>query len=142
MKDAPEWLKPKAIDMRDPESGEVVLDELTGLPKKVHGIVDCGAPIGDDVFIRSWLAAKADEICSSIDKTTQLLSSRSSKAAFSVTYHSSLSLADFICSTNTPSQTRSFRARIDTALRAAYKLVIGLDILDPAGHDEEFLHDP
>ena len=51
-------------------------------------------------------------------------------------------MADFICSTNTPSQTRSFRARIDTALRAAYKLVIGLVILDPAGHDEELLDDP
>jgi hypothetical protein len=68
LKDAPEWPKPKAIDMRDQESGDVVLDGLTGLPKKVYGIVVCGAPISSDVLERSWLAAKADEICSSIDK--------------------------------------------------------------------------
>jgi hypothetical protein len=59
-----------AIDMRDPESGDDLLDGLTGLPKKVYGIVVCGAPIGSEVPERSWLAAKVDEICSSIDKTT------------------------------------------------------------------------
>jgi hypothetical protein len=94
LKDAPEWPKPKAIDMRDQESGDVVLNELTGLLKKVYGIVVRGAPISSDVFERSWLAAKADEICSSIDKTTQVLSSRSEKAAHSVIYFSSLYLAD------------------------------------------------
>jgi hypothetical protein len=114
-----------------------VLDVPTGLPKKVYGIVVCGEPIGSDVFERSWLAAKAGEICSSIDKTTQVFSSRSAKAAHSVTSFSSLSLADYVCSTNRPSKTRLFRARINTALRAAYKLVVGLDILDPVGHDKD-----
>ena len=103
MNDAPEWLKPKSIDLLDPESCEIVIDDLTGQPKKVLGIVVCGAPIGDDVFVRSWLAAKTNEICSSIDKITHVLSSRSAKAAFSVTHLSSFALADFICSTNLPS---------------------------------------
>jgi hypothetical protein len=62
LKDAPEWLKPKAIDMRDQESGDMVLDGLTGLPKKVYGIVVCGALICSGVFESSWLAAKASEI--------------------------------------------------------------------------------
>jgi hypothetical protein len=79
-----------------------------------------------------WLTAPGE--------TTQVLSSRSAKAAHSVTYFSSLSLADYVCSTNRPSQTRLFRARIDTALRAAYKLVVGLNDLDPAGHDKD-LHE-
>jgi hypothetical protein len=71
-----------------------------------------------------------------------VLSSRSKKTAHSVTYFSSLSLADYVCSTNRPSQTRFFRARIDTSLRAAYKHVVGLGILDPAGHDKDLHEDP
>ena len=40
----------------------MVLDGLTGLPKKVYGIVVCGALICSGVFESSWLAAKASEI--------------------------------------------------------------------------------
>jgi hypothetical protein len=60
----------------------------------------CGTPIGSDFFERSWLAAKVDEICSIIYKTTKFLSFRSAQAAHSVTYYSSLSLADFAAATN------------------------------------------
>jgi hypothetical protein len=141
MENAPDYLKSKAIDMRDPETGEVVLDDITGLPIKVYGIKVCGAPIGDDAFERSWLAAKADEICSSINKTTKVLSSRSAQAAHSVTYYSSLSLADYVCATNRPSQTKLFRAKIDVALRTAYADVVGVDILNPRGHDDNLHED-
>jgi hypothetical protein len=89
LKDAPEWFKPNAVDMRDPESGDMVF-----------GIAVFGAPIGSCVFERPWLATNAGEICCSIDKTTQVLYSCSAKAAHSVTYFSSLSLADYTCSTN------------------------------------------
>jgi len=62
LKDGPDWFMPKAIDMRDQEPGNVVLGGLTGLPKK--GPWDCGVwgTEFSDVFKRSWLAAKADEI--------------------------------------------------------------------------------
>jgi hypothetical protein len=103
------------IALRNPETGEVVLNEETGLSEKIYGAQVCGTPVGSGSFERSWLAAKADEICSSIYKTTKLLSFRSARAAHSVTYYSSLSLADFLAATNRPSQTAFFRAKIDVA---------------------------
>jgi hypothetical protein len=42
-----------------------------------------GSPSGDGVFGKSSPAAKADEIYSTINKTTTILSSRSTQAAFS-----------------------------------------------------------
>jgi hypothetical protein len=47
---------------------------MRDLPKKVHGIVVRGAPTGNGVFKRSWLAAKAHEIRSRIEKPTQVFS--------------------------------------------------------------------
>jgi hypothetical protein len=128
--------------LRNPETSEVVLNEETGLSEKVYGAQVCGAPIGSDAFERSWLAAKADEICSSIYKTTKVLSFRSAQTAHSVTYSSSLSLADFVAATNRPSQTAFFRAKIDVALRDAYATVVGVDVLDPSGHDANLHEDP
>jgi hypothetical protein len=58
------------IDLRNPETGEVVLNEETGLSENVYGAHTCGTPIGSGTFERSWLAAKVEEICSSIYKTT------------------------------------------------------------------------
>jgi hypothetical protein len=57
--------------MRDPESGDLALGGLRGLPQKADGIVVCGALISDGALELLWLAAKADETCSSINKTTQ-----------------------------------------------------------------------
>jgi len=74
----------------------------------------CGAPIGSDVFERSWLAAKANEICRSIYKTTKVLSFRCAQAAHSVTYCSSLSLA----------------------------IVVGVGVLNPSCHDANLHEDP
>jgi hypothetical protein len=100
----------EGIDLWNPETGEVVLNEETGLSEKVYGAQVRGAPIVSDAFERSRLAAKADEICSSIYKTTQVFSFRSAQASHWVTYYSSLSLADFVTATNRPSQTAFFRA--------------------------------
>jgi hypothetical protein len=102
----------------------------------------CGAPIGSGAFERSWLAAKAGEVSCSINKTTKVLSFRSARAAHSVTYCSSLSLADFVAATNRPPQTAFFRAKIDVALRDAYATVVGVDVLDPSGHDANLHEDP
>jgi hypothetical protein len=65
------------IDLRNLETGEVALNEETGLSEKVYEAQVCGEPIGSSAFERSWLAPKADEICSSIYKTTKVLSFRS-----------------------------------------------------------------
>jgi hypothetical protein len=59
------------IDLRNLETGEVVLNEETDLSEKVYGAQVCGKPIGSDSFERSWLAAKVNEVCSSIYKTTK-----------------------------------------------------------------------
>jgi hypothetical protein len=56
--------------------------------------------------------------------------------------YSSLSLADFVvAATNRPSQTAFFRAKIDVALRDAYATVVGVDALDPSGHDANLHED-
>jgi hypothetical protein len=74
-----------------------------GLPTKFRWDRGVWAPVGDGVFKRSLLAAKADEIYSIIDKTIQVLNSRSAQADHSVTHFSSHALADSVCSTNRPS---------------------------------------
>jgi hypothetical protein len=58
---APGWLifdeetgeRRGGIDLRNPETGEVVLNEETGLSEKVYGAQVCGAPIGSGAFERS-----------------------------------------------------------------------------------------
>jgi hypothetical protein len=90
---APDWLifdeetgeRRGGIELWNPETGEVVLNQETGFSEKVYGAQVCGTPIGSGSFERSWLAAKADEICSSIYKTTEVLSFRSAQAPHSVT---------------------------------------------------------
>jgi hypothetical protein len=67
---------------------------------------------------------------------------RSAQAAHSVTCCSSLSLADFAAATNRLSQTAFFRANIDVALRDAYATVVGVEVLDPGGHDANLHEDP
>jgi hypothetical protein len=57
--------------------------------KRPRGAMVGGSPIGGDVSGQSSPAAKADEIYSSIDKTTKWLSSRSTVAASPVTCPSS-----------------------------------------------------
>ena len=107
------------------------------MPVKVHGLVVCGTPIGDDDFVTSWLAAKADEISSAIKNITSKLSSRSAVAAQSVSYYPSQSLADFVCSTYLPSQTTFLRTKVDSALRSAFEMVYGVDFLDPLVHGSD-----
>ena len=51
-------------------------------------------------------------------------------------------LADFVAATNRPSQTAFFRVKIDVALRDAYATVVGVDVLDPSGHDANLHKDP
>ena len=58
------------------------------------------------------------------------------QAAHTATHYSSLSLADFVCATSLPSQTRYLRMKVDLTLRRAYQRVTGTDILDPNGHSE------
>ena len=61
-----------------------------------------GSPIGDDASGQLLPAAKAGEIYSSIDKTTTLLSSRSTQAASPVTCSSSYSPSDTILAVAAP----------------------------------------
>jgi hypothetical protein len=130
------------IDLRNPETSEVVLNVETGLCTKVYGAQVCGALIGSDAFERSWLAAKEGKIFSSNYKTTKVLSFRFTQAAHLVTCCSSLSLADFGAATNRPPQTAFFRAKIDVALRDAYATLVGVDVLDPSGYDANLHEDP
>jgi hypothetical protein len=59
-----------------------------------------------------------------------------------ISTYSSLSLADYVAATNRLSQTALFQAKIDVALRDAYATVVGVDVLDPSGHDANLHEDP
>jgi hypothetical protein len=62
---APDWLifdeetgeRRGGIDLWNPGTGEVVLNEKTGLSEKVYGAKVFRAPIDSGAFERSWLGA-------------------------------------------------------------------------------------
>ena len=84
-----------------------------------------GSPFGDDVSGQSSPAAKADEIYSSIDKTTKWLSSRSTQAASPVACPSPYPPYDSILDVAAPFVSMAISGKP------------GLEVGEPPGGEEE-----
>ena len=100
-----------------------------------------GAPIGDVLYEKEWLAAAATKISGNMQKITTAIGSLCPHAAHAVTLYSSQALGDYICATNRSCQTLFFRRELDKALRESYRFIYHVDLLDPDGH-ELILQDP
>ena len=83
------------------------------------------------------LAAKADEIFSNTDRTTNRLSSRSTQAIHAVTHYSPLSLFGGLHVRNRPSIADTVPpGETGPGPTQGLQRVIGADIFDPDGHSE------
>jgi len=101
-----------SLEVGEPPGGEEEDDAasmaISGEPgpeargEKAQGTMVGGSRIGDNVSGQSSLAAKANEIYSSIDKTTKWPFSRSTQAASPVTYPSSYPPSDTILAVAAP----------------------------------------
>ena len=123
-----------------------------------YGVVICGAALGDDDFVSSFINSKEEELCGQepvegeerkIGTLENTLSSIVSINAQAGAYAMLLSIqcrGDYILATHRPSQTRRFALALDKLLRRLYTRVFGIDFLDNTGYaaslpDKDFIPD-
>ena len=111
----------------------ILLDEDSGTPMTVYGIVIAGTPVGDEGFIREWLRLKSTEISESIDTISSQVASIDPHCAQAVTSFSLQTQGDFVMSTNPPSQTATFSKVVDRAIERAFTLSLGSNLLNAEG---------
>ena len=118
----PDWLKePKTILDKDNNT--------------VHarGIDICKNPIGEDIYVKTYLDTKFESIRSAIQKSCEALLPSSSHAAFLAFYYSFQSRWDYLLSTNYLAYTEPLAASTDIFLRQTLCCIAGFDIfLAPA----------
>jgi hypothetical protein len=122
---------------KDPTTKETFFEyeDAQGVTRKTFGIEICKSPIGEQKFIELWMEKKANELCSSISSTTNALISKDAHAASSVFNYSLATRHDYVSMTSLPSDTLSFRNKIDEALASALTLITESDLLNPEGHN-------
>ena len=109
-----------------------------GEERKVFGFEDCGAPIGDDGYVREWLRRKGDEIAGKIDFISETISNINLHSSIAITIRSLQCSSDYILSTNLPTQTAEYVQIVNAAMQRAYKRGYQSDLLAP----DETLPDP
>jgi hypothetical protein len=127
----PPDLKRPSIIYTDPETLE---------QKESYGLEICGAPIGEENFVKKWLDSKSEEISSTIQTTSNKLASKDLHVAHTVLHLSLQNRSDYILSTNLPSQTISFTKNIENALSQAYSMILHPNLINH--HDETSTTDP
>ena len=70
----------------------------------------------------------------SIVELTKLLTSKDAHVAHTAIHYSLQCRVDYVLATHLPSQTRHLATAVDESLRRAYKLCLGVDLLDEQGH--------
>jgi hypothetical protein len=108
---------------------------------RAYGITVCGAALGDDAYIKDFLLSKQTEICGDIGKAspgtiatvTAALAEASAHAASTAIHYSLQCRIDYLLETHLPVHTRQLAQAVDQALRKAYKIAFGIDLLDPEG---------
>ena len=121
---------------------------------RAYGITVCGAALGDDAYIEHFLLSKQIEICGDIERAspgtiisvTSALAEASAHAASTAIYYSLQCRIDYLLETHLPAHTRQLARAVDQALRQAYTIAFGIDLLDPEGpvpgqDDPSFLSD-
>ena len=117
-----------------------------GSTTRAYGMEIVGSPLGDEAYIREWLRLRAEEIAAEIDSVSEKISRRDPHCSYATTYYSLQTWADYIMSTNYPSQTASFAGTVNAAIRRAFGRSLQIDLLDPSisedPEDPEPLRDP
>ena len=108
---------------------------------RAYGITVCGAALGDDAYIEHFLPSKQIEICGDIERAspgtiisvTSALAEASAHAASTAIYYSLQCRIDYLLETHLPAHTRQLARAVAQALRQAYPIPSGIDLLTPEG---------
>ena len=108
---------------------------------RAHGVITCGAALGDAPFIAAFLEDAANHLCNDIDaaepgviaSVVDHLSNESAHCASTAIYYSLQCRVDYLLGTHLPSETRGLADKVDEALRKAYTRCFGIDLLNPEG---------
>ena len=108
---------------------------------RAHGVITCGAALGDAPFIAAFLEDAANHLCNDIDaaepgviaSVVDHLSDESAHCASTAIYYSLQCRVDYLLGTHLPSETRGLADKVDEALRKAYTRCFGIDLLNPEG---------
>ena len=108
---------------------------------RAHGVITCGAALGDAPFIAAFLEDAANHLCNDIDaaepgviaSVVDHLSDESAHCASTAIYYSLQCRVEYLLGTHLPSETRGLANKVDEALRKAYARCFGIDLLNPEG---------
>jgi hypothetical protein len=115
----PSWLvEPTSIKTAD---GTII---------QARGIDICNNPIGEDLYVETFLANKLDSICKAIKQSSDRLSASSRHANFLAFYHSYQARFDYWMMTNNLDLTRPLALKLDAFLRDILSTTAGFDIFE------------
>jgi hypothetical protein len=106
-----------------------ILPQADGSVLKAYGIEVGGAPIGDDAYVEEWLRLKSEELCAEVKRVSRQTAEIDCQASTAITSMSLQTKADFVMSTNLPSQTEQFAKDFDQAIGDAFCLGFGSNLL-------------
>jgi hypothetical protein len=120
---------------------------LTNESEESFGLEVCGAPIGEEIFVKQWLRKKSEGIIETIHNTSNKFASRDLHVAHTVLRLSLQNRSDYIMSTNLPSQTKVFAESIEDALLDAYSVILDPNLVQRGDNptpiiDPNFPEDP
>ena len=115
----PSWLKePTTMEATD---GSII---------HARGIDICNNPIGEDLYVQTFLANKLDSICKEIKRSSDCLSDASRHANFLAFYHSYQARFDYWTATNNLVYTGPLAIKLDAFLRDILNTIAGFDIFE------------
>ena len=116
----PSWLsEPTSIQTTD---GSII---------QARGIDICNNPIGEDLYVETFLANKLESICKAIKHSSDSLSVSSHHANFLAFYHSYQARFDYWMATNNLVFTGPLALKLDAFLRDILNTIAGFDIFEP-----------
>ena len=116
--DKPDWLQ-------EPSR---LLDKTGNVLAEARGISICNCPIGEPLYVKSFLLNKFKDICSAIEASSSALNASSSHADFLAFHYSYQARFDYWLSTNNLALTDPLAAEMDEFLRKILTSIAGVDI--------------
>ena len=110
--------------------------------QEVFGIWICGAPLGEDGYVKTKLHQVQLDLCGTEDIEGSLVTlvkkilKKDAHVAHHVLRQSVLSRVDYLLATSLPSQTQALAKAMDRVLELICTLTYDCNVLDPGGHVE------
>ena len=112
---------------------------------RAHGVITCGAALGDAPFIAAFLEDAANHLCNDIDaaapgviaSVVDHLTDESAHSASTAIYYLLQCRVEYLLGIHLPSETRCLANKVHEALRKAYARCFGTDLSNLEGHMEQ-----